>query len=76
MDLITLAVANKFAKAYTDSQIENADFSSMSYYCCSSGEYNSSTGVPTISSPDANTFYITPAINSNGVYNMYIYKNN
>lgn len=76
MDLITLAVANKFAKAYTDSQIGNVDFQNMSYYYCSSGEYNSSTGVPTIESPDINTFYIAPVINNTGVYNIYIYKNN
>lgn len=73
MDIISMAVSKALAKEYTDSRL--VDVSNFQYYYCSDGEYNSSTGVPTISSPAADTFYITPAVSGNNVFNVYIYKN-
>lgn len=77
MDMLSMAVAKALAKEYTDSQLQDLGIESMSYYFCSSGEYNASTGVPNVTSPNSTTFYIAPAVGSgNGAFNVYIYKNN
>ena len=75
--MLSMAVAKALAKEYTDSQLQDLGIESMSYYFCSSGEYNASTGVPNVTSPNNTTFYIAPAVGSgNGAFNVYIYKNN
>lgn len=70
MDLISIAIARKI---YDESS--SAASLDMNYYFCSDGEYNSG-GVPTVSNPDDKTFYIVPSSGSNGIYNVYVNKNN
>ena len=48
----------------------------IGYYFCSSGEYNTTTGVPTVSNPDANILYLVPSISNDNEINIYNYKNN
>lgn len=69
MDFITAAIARK----YTDTRFEELGFDNLTYHFCLSGEYNSSTGVPTVESPDENTMYFTPG--DENVFNVYIYNN-
>ena len=76
MDLLTLAMANALAKQYTDAQLEDLGMESITYHFCVSGEYNTTSGVPTVTNPDSNTFYFVPAVSGNGLFNVYIYKNN
>ena len=77
MDIIAMAIAKALAKEYTDSRIidiQSGGTGGISYYICSSSEYNSSM-VPTVSNPDTNTIYITPtADGANGMFNLYNYK--
>ena len=77
MDIIAMAIAKALAKEYTDSRIidiQSGGTGGISYYICSSSEYNSSK-VPTVSNPDTNTIYITPtADGANGMFNLYNYK--
>ena len=72
-----MAIAKALAKEYTDSRIidiQSGGTGGISYYICSSSEYNSSK-VPTVSNPDTNTIYITPtADGANGMFNLYNYK--
>lgn len=70
MDLISIAIARKI---YDESS--SAASLDMNYYFCSDGEYNSG-GVPTVSDPDDKTFYIVPSSGSNGIYNIYVNKDN
>lgn len=74
MDLLTMSMASAMAKKYTDEKLDDIGLQNMAYYFCGSGEYNTSTGVPTVSSPDGNTFYFAPAV-SGGLFNVYVYKN-
>lgn len=74
MDLLTMSMASAMAKKYTDEKLDDLGLQNMAYYFCGSGEYNTSTGVPTVSSPDGNTFYFAPAV-SGGLFNVYVYKN-
>lgn len=75
MDLLTLAMANALAKQYTDAQLQDLGMESITYHFCVSGEYNTTSGVPTVSNPNGNTFYFAPVVNG-GLFNVYIYKNN
>lgn len=70
MDLISIAIARKI---YDESS--SAASLDINYYFCSDGEYNSG-GVPTVSDPDDKTFYIVPSSGSNGIYNVYVNKDN
>ena len=47
------------------------------YHICSSSEYSSVTGLPTITNPAANRLYLVPVSESasNNHYNEYYYKN-
>ena len=56
--------------------IESLDFKDMSYHYCSTGEYDTTTGVPTIASPDPETFYLAPSVSSASDFNAYYYKDN
>ena len=56
--------------------IESVDFKDMSYHYCSTGEYDTTSGVPTIASPDPETFYLAPSVSSASDFNAYYYKDN
>ena len=45
----------------------------MHIHVCISGEYDSTTLVPTIQDPDAQTFYLVPESTGNNVYSEWVY---
>lgn len=67
MDILAMSLANK----YTDTQLHNLGMTDIKYYYCTSGEYTN--GVPTVNSPDVNTFYFVPT--DDDLCNVYVYKN-
>lgn len=73
MDLLNVALAKAMVKEYIESS--QADLSNITYYYCSTNEYNSQTGVPTIASPQVDTLYIVPG-SGDDIFNVYVYKNN
>jgi len=61
------------------SAIANAlgSVSSMEFKVCGTGEYNASTGVPTVASPDGQHIYLVPNSGSSpNSYDEYVYVNN
>lgn len=56
MDIITYGLLNKRVTA-----LEDKGGGSLPIHICTSDEYDHSTGVPTISSPDEGTLYLVPA---------------
>lgn len=48
----------------------------ISFHICTSGEYNAQTGIPTITNPSEDTFYLVPDGSGNDLYTEWIYVNN
>lgn len=49
----------------------------MSFHVCGNGEYNSSTHIPTVSTPDGQHIYLVPnGGTGNNVYDEFLYVNN
>ncbi|MBQ7687170.1 MAG: hypothetical protein IJT28_08085 [Bacteroidaceae bacterium] len=48
----------------------------VEFHICTSGEYNTTTGVPTVSNPDPKTFYLVPDGSGNDLFVEWIYVNN
>ena len=55
-----------------------ANLNGVNFHICISGEYNSSTGVPTIQSPVEGTFYLVPTgeVSGNDLFDEWVYTNN
>ena len=51
------------------------DINTMSIHICTAQEYNSETGVPTVSNPDAKTFYLVPGGDAPNLYVEWIFTN-
>ena len=73
MDLVVMAMAQAIAKNYTDAQLADLGFTNLTYHFCTSGEYNATSKQPTVSNPNANTFYFTPG-STNELFNVYYNK--
>lgn len=68
----------RLANTVSQSELEDAiaQIQTISFYICGNGEYDVVTKVPTIQSPDENTFYLVPnGGNSGNVFDEYIYRN-
>lgn len=52
------------------------NISTMDIHICTSQEYNSQTGIPTVVSPDTKTFYLVPGGEGNNLYIEWVYVNN
>lgn len=53
-----------------------SDIKTMDIHICSAAEYNSETGMPTISNPDSKTFYLVPGGSFSNLYIEWVYVNN
>jgi hypothetical protein len=73
---VNIPIANTDAanKQYVDNAI--SQINTMNIHICAQGEYNTSTGVPTISKPDTQTFYLVPSGEGNDMFVEWIYTNN
>ena len=65
-------------KLATEDYVDDAvsHISAMSMHICSSQEYDSNTGVPTVANPDGSTFYLVPGGDSPNLYIEWVYINN
>ena len=65
--------------SYVLTEQDKADIStlvdSMKIHICTSQEYNSETGVPTIANPDTETFYLVPGGDGNNLFIEWVYVN-
>ena len=52
-----------------------ANINTMNIHICAQGEYNAETGVPTIQSPNTQTFYLVPSGEGNDMFVEWIYAN-
>ena len=70
---VTAALAGKASTADVTAQIAAAvgDITSFEYYLCGQGEYDTTTGEPTVQNPDTNHIYLVPTSGTN--LNMYAY---
>lgn len=69
----TNPVTSDGIKNYVDNAISNIN--ALDIHICSSNEYNSSTGVPTITNPATSTFYLVPDGSGNNLYIEWMYVN-
>ena len=58
-----------------DMQQAIANVNTMKIHICTAAEYNSETGVPTIASPDTQTFYLVPGGQGNNLFIEWVYVN-
>ena len=72
----TSTPTNPNVNVWIDPSGDPVNLSSIQIHVCTVDEYDAQTGVPTIASPDAKTFYLVPGGETNNLYVEWIYLNN
>lgn len=70
-----LAEYTRASGVEADLQEQIDTLNGISFHICLEGEYNPTTGMPTISNPDEGTFYLVPSGTAPNLFTEWIYAN-